>query len=129
MSDNADLGEIIQSAPLPAAAGMDAIEARLVVLQEVPAKAELRFYAVRGEDREHLSTPSALAILREHVPQRAIADLSEVELLVEVTVLRTEVARMRLVYEAAKKWRADRGQEHLLLVTIAAAIADEEKVL
>ena len=108
MSDDENVGSVIQRAPLPAASGMDAIEARLVIVQEVPSKAEVRFFAIRGESRERLTTPEATAVLREHVPQKHISELSEVELLVEVDVLRKETARMRPVYEAAKAWGAHR---------------------
>jgi len=103
----ADLGTVIQRAPMPAAAGMDALEARLVVVQEIPSrKGEVQFYAIRGETSERMSTAAARAVIREHIPQKAISELSEVELIVEVDVLRAEVNRMRPVYEAARAWLA-----------------------
>jgi hypothetical protein len=102
----ADLGRLIQRVSMPAASGMDGLEARLVDVQDVPRTGEVRFYAVRGEVRERLSTAAALAMLRAHIPQRPIHTLSNIELIVEVEVLRTEVARMRAVYEAAKAWLA-----------------------
>jgi len=133
------LGPVIQRAPMPHAAGMDALEARLVIVQEVPQKAEVQFFAVRGESRARLTTTAARAVLREHAPQKPIGELSDVELLVEVDVLRADVALMRPVYEAAKAWRADRKQIEQALLTrdreaadrliaaVDAAIADEEK--
>jgi len=108
--DNAaPLGTVLQYAALPTASGMDAIEARLVPVQEVPPRAEVHFYALRGGARERLTTAEATAVLHELVPQKAISTLSHVELLVEVSVLRTEVARLRPIYAAAKAWRAGRA--------------------
>ena len=133
------LGPVIQRAPMPHAAGMDALEARLVIVQEVPQKAEVQFFAVRGQDHERMPTAAALAMVRELIPQRPIGELSEVELLVEVSLLRSETARMRPVYAAAKAWRADRKQVEQALLTrdreasdrliaaVDAAVADEEK--
>jgi hypothetical protein len=133
------LGPVIQRAPMPHAAGMDALEARLVTVQEVPPKVELQFFAVRGQDRTRMPSPAAHAMVRELIPQRPIGELSDVELLVEVSVLRAEAMRMRPVYAAAKAWRADRRQIEQALLTrdheaadrliaaVDAAISDEEK--
>jgi hypothetical protein len=111
MTDREDLGTLVQRCALPSGAGMDALEARIVGVQEVPPKAELRFYAVYGDDRQRLSTHEATILLRAHVPQKPVTDLSDVELLVEVSALRTEAARMRPVYEAAKKWRYEAAKK------------------
>ena len=138
------LGPLIQRAPMPHAAGMDALEARLVTVQEVPQKVELQFFAVRGQDRTRMPSPAAHAMVRELIPQRPIGELSDVEMLVEVSVLRAEVARLRPVYKAARALRDihanagtdvrstpnlrevdDRCQE--LIDAVDAAIADEEK--
>ncbi len=96
---------LVERCALPEAAGMDALEACLVVVQEVPHKMELQFFAARGNERARLSTRAALALLREHVPQKPLDRLSAAELLVEVAVLRAEVDRMRPVYAMAKTWR------------------------
>jgi hypothetical protein len=132
MTDREDLGTLVQRCALPNGAGMDALEARVVV-QEVPPKSELRFYAVRGEDCWQLSQQEATSLLRTHVPQKSIADLSGVELLVEVSALRVETAGMRPVYEAAKKWRVEHNENHNccdavadLYAAIDAAVAAEE---
>lgn len=106
--EEASLGVLIQRSALPASTGMDAMEARLVVVQEVPPKAEVRFYAVRGDCYEQLANDAALSVLRDHVPRKSVTALSEAELLVEVTVLRSEVAHMRPIYLAAKTWREHR---------------------
>lgn len=128
-----DLGMLVQRCELPEAAGMDAMEARVVVVQEVPPKAELRFYAVRGEDRQRLSQQEATRMLRDHVPQKPVTELSNVELLVEVLVLRAEMARMQPIYEAAKKWRLEHNENHnccdavsTLYGAVDAAVAAEE---
>ena len=101
----ADLGTLIQRAVLPTSAGMDAIEARLVLVQEVPPKQEVRFYAIRGEHCEQLTSDAAVSILRAHVPQKPVDDLSAADMMVEISVLRAEMDRLRPVYEAAKTWR------------------------
>ena len=119
MTTPEDLGTVVQRCELPATAGMDALEARLVGVQEVPPKAELRFYAVRGDVRQRLSQQEATTLLRDHVPQKPITELSDVELIVEVSALRTETARMRPVYEAAKKWRAEHNDNHECCDTVA----------
>jgi hypothetical protein len=104
-----DLGVLVQRCAMPAAAGMEAIEARIVAVQEVPPKQELQFFAVRGDARELLTKKDALTAIREHVPRRSIAELTEAELLMEVLVLRAENDRMKPVYEAARIWRRARG--------------------
>ena len=107
-----DLGTLIQRCALPESSGMDAMESRVVVVQEVPPKAELYFYAVRGEDRQRLSQQETTRLLRNHVPQKPVTELSNVELLVEVSALRFEAARLRPVYEAARKWRIEHNESH-----------------
>lgn len=107
-SEDAGLGMLIQRSVLPASTGMDAMEARLIVVQEVPPKAEVRFYAVRGDYHEQLTSAAALAVLREHVPQKPVSELSDAELIIEVSTLRVEADRMRPVYAAAKAWRERR---------------------
>jgi len=103
------LGTLIQRCELPKSANMDAIEARVVPVQEVPPKSDLRFFAVRGEERVPLTSAAAHATLRAHAPQKPLGALSEAELLVEVLFLRLESDRMRPVYEAAKAWRQAKG--------------------
>jgi hypothetical protein len=127
--EDADLGMLIQRCELPKVAGMDAMEARLVVVQEVPPKGELRFYALRGEYRELLTHDAALSILRAHVPQKPVDELSTAELMIEVSALRAEVDRVRPVYEAAKAWRARILQRPIaaaegVVVGIADALVD-----
>jgi hypothetical protein len=102
---NTDLGPLVQRCSVPKATGMDALEARVVVVQEVPPKAELHFFAIRGEDRERLESGAAQAILRDLIPRKPITTLTEFELLVEVSSLRADNDRMRPVYEAAKAYR------------------------
>lgn len=107
-SEDVALGTLIQRCALPASTGMDAMESRLVVVQEVPPKAEVHFYAVRGDLYERLPNDTALSVLRSHTPPKPVSTLSEVELLVEVSVLRAENAHMRPIYLAAKTWRDHR---------------------
>lgn len=102
------LGRLIQRRELPASTGMDAMEARLVIVQEVPPKAEVRFYAVRGDLYEQLPSDDALSVLRNHVPPKPVTALSEDELLIEITVLRAEIAEIRPIYLAARTWREHR---------------------
>lgn len=104
-SEDAALGKLIQRCDLPTPAGMDAMEARVVTTQEVPPKSELRFYAVRGDSYEQLTSDGALAVLRDHVPRKPVTELSNAELLIEVSALRTEVDRTWPIYRAAKEWR------------------------
>jgi len=106
-----NLGTLILRREMPEASGMDAMEARLVVVQEVPPKREVQFFAIRGEERERMTSASTRKILLDHVPQRPITELSEAELLVEVSALRLEADRMRPVYAAAKAWRAGRERD------------------
>jgi hypothetical protein len=106
--DEMGLGTLVQRCALPATTGMDAMESRLIVVQEVPLKMKLQFFAVRGEDREPLTAQMARATLSSHVPRKSVGELTEVELLVEVSVLRDDVDRMTPVYEAAKAWREHR---------------------
>lgn len=102
-----DLGMLIQSCQLPIMeAGVDAVEARLVVVQEIPQKSELRFFTVRDDKRALVSSDAALALLRAHYPRKPLLDLTQIELLAEVSVLRSEVERLQPVYETAKAWRA-----------------------
>ncbi len=116
MSD--DLGMILQRCTLPPAAKIDALEARMVPVQEVPPRDELRFYAVRGADRERLTSHAARKLLRDHgPPPKPVGEMTEVELIVEVASLRADVERMEPVYEAAKAWRADRAQIAGVLLT------------
>lgn len=110
MSDEG-LGTLILRREMPEASGMNAMEARLVVVQEVPSKAEVQFFAIQGDHRERMTSAIARKVLLDHVPQRPITELSEVELLVEVSGLRLEADRMRPVYEAAKAWRKGRARE------------------
>jgi hypothetical protein len=105
MKDAADLGQLVTRCDLPAITGMDALEARLITVQEVPPKGELRFFAVRGEVREPLSNSMALDVLRDHAPRTPLGAMTEIELVVEISVLRDDVDHMRPIYEAAKRWR------------------------
>jgi len=124
--DDAGLGSLVQRCPLPEATGMDAMEARLVVVQEVPPQVELRFFAVRGEDREPLSTKAARAALRDHVPYRPPNEMSAIELWAEISVLRTDVDRMRPVYETAKTWRERvRSRPEAFRQGVVVGLADE----
>jgi len=95
----------LNAAGVRSSAGMDAIEARLVLVQEVPPKQEVRFYAICGEHCEQLTSDAAVSILRAHVPQKPVDDLSAADMMVEISVLRAEMDRLRQVYEAAKTWR------------------------
>jgi len=106
-----DFGTLVLRRAMPEASGMDAMEARLVVVQEVPPKAEVQFFAIRGEERERMTGARTRKILLDHVPPRPIAELSEAELLVEVSGLRLEVDRMRPVYAAARAWRGGRERD------------------
>lgn len=124
-------GRLIQRCHMPSSTGMDAMEARMLLVQEVPPRMELYFFAVRGETYEQLSNRAARAILREHVPSKPVTELSETELWVEVSALRTETDRMRSVYEAVLDWRrhvdlvpADPRTKAMLAV-VDAAIAEE----
>ena len=133
MHEGSDLGELVQHCVLPKESGMDAMEAYLVVVQEVPTKAELRFYAVRGSERERLTNMAVRELLRAHVPPKPVAALSEVERLVEISVLRAEVDRLRPVYAAGRVWRAavvhgidDIGGKALVAAIDAAVAAETE---
>ena len=119
-----DLGTLLQCCAMPATTGMDAMESRVVVVQEVPLKMETLFYAVRGEDRELLTAQRASATLREHFPRKSVGELTEIELLVEVSILRDETDRMRPVYEAAKVWRAHPASWGPADVTVDATLAN-----
>ena len=98
-------GTLVQRCDLPPGAGMDALEARMVFVQEVPPVPELRFFTIRGGVREALSNRAAQEVLRAHVPRRPVDELSEIELWVEVSALRSETDRMRRVYAAVLDWR------------------------
>lgn len=134
-SEDTTLGVLIQRSLLPASAGMDAIEARLIVLQEVPPKGEVRFYAVRGDLHEQLTNDAALSVLRSHVPSKPVTKLSCDDLMIEVTVLRAEIDHMRPIYLAAKEWRrrsercTDEGTcgcpDCVLGMTVDAAVAKD----
>jgi hypothetical protein len=140
--DNTDLGTItelgalVSRCVLPTAAGMDALEARLITVQEVPSRAELRFFAVRGGVRDLLSSNVSLATLRDHVPRKSLGEMDQIELVVELSILRVEADRMRPVYEAAKEYRRSqaRGQPDAVVIAarrrlteaIDAAIATED---
>lgn len=123
MSDPTDpvLGTLVQRGNLPWSAGMDAIEAWLVPVQEVPPKAELRFYAIRGKHRERLTSDEAAAIFRDHVSKRPVTELNEAEMMIEISVLRAEVDLMRPIYAAVKVWREHRRP---MAGTADAALAD-----
>lgn len=97
----AHLGQLLSRCALPPAAGMDAVEARFVVVQDIPRRTELQFYGVRGEDRDRLSKYAVAVILRDHLPPTPPSSMRPVELLIEVMALRDELARLRPVYEAA----------------------------
>jgi hypothetical protein len=132
-NDTPDLGLLLQHVPLPSSTGMDALETRIILLQEVPPKRELRFYAVRGEAREMLSSNAAQAVIRDHFPSKSPVEMSDIELWAEISVLRMEANRMRPVYEAAKTWRAahsglarlDRPLVDAVDTAIAAEVAAE----
>ena len=124
-------GRLVQRCDLPPSAGMDAVEARMIFVQEVPPVPELRFFAIRGGVREALSSRAAQEVLRVHVPRRPVAELSEVELWVEVSALRSETDRMRRVYAAVLDWRRHvtlfpvEPRTKAMLDVIDAAIAEE----
>lgn len=124
-----DLGMLVQHCPLPASTGMDALEARVILLQEVPPKRELRFFAVRGEVRDLLTASATRALLRDHAPRKYPAEMSEIELWAEISALRTEVDQMRPVYVAAKAWRRTHSgleqSDRALVTVVDAAIAAE----
>lgn len=123
---------ILNRCKMPEATGIDAIESRLVFVQEVPPKMELHFYAVRGTDRERMTPAAVSALFREHFVKPLPNAMTQVELWVEIEALRAEVARMEPVYEAAKKWRTSRGSrdrramaDAMLEVAVDFAIAKE----
>ena len=124
-------GTLVQRCAMPPSAGMDALEARMILVQEVPPVPELRFFAIRGGAREALSSRAAQEVLRVHVPRRPVQDLSEVELWVEVSALRSETDRMRTVYTAVLDWRRQvtlfpaEPRTKAMLAVIDAAIAEE----
>ena len=124
-------GTLVQRCDLPPSAGMDALEARMVFVQEVPPVPELRFFAIRGGVREALSNRAAQEVLRAHVPRRPVDELSEIELWVEVSALRSETDRMRRVYAAVLDWRRHvtlfpvEPRTKAMLDVIDAAIAEE----
>lgn len=127
-----DLGRLLQRRELPDA-GIDAMEARIVVVQEVPLKAEVRFYAVRGDDRQRLPQHEVMKMLCTHFTQKPVTELSAVELHFEVLALRAVSARMWPIYEAAKKWRVEHNEDHNgcaatanLYAAVDAAVAAEE---
>lgn len=96
-------GTLVQRCALPKASGMDALEARLVTTQDVPPKADLRWYAIRADQHEQLTSRAALDLLQKHFPPRPITEMDRVEMIVEIDFRRAECERMRLVYDAAKK--------------------------
>ena len=130
--DGKKLGTLVQRCELSKSANMDALEARIVQVQDLPPKSDLRFFAVRGEEREQLTSVAACALLREHAPQKSFVSMSEAELLVEVLLLRLENARMQPVYEGAKTWRQARGLKSMffarqaLIELIDVAVTKEE---
>lgn len=133
-SEDPGLGRLIQRRELPASTGMDAMEARLVIVQEVPPKAEVRFYAVRGDLYEQLPSDDALSVLRNHVPPKPVTALSEDELLIEITVLRAEIAEIRPIYLAARTWRehrrswpGDTTADGALVAAVDAATAEKSR--
>jgi hypothetical protein len=122
------LGELFQRCDMPPASGMDALEVRLVTVQEVPHRDEVQFFAVRGEIRTRLSSMQALAVLREHTQPRLLTELSPTELLILADYHRSEANRMRPVYEAAKAWRVTvktKRANFELIAVIDTAIATE----
>ena len=129
--DDKGPGTLVQRGDMPASAGMDAIEARMVFVQEVPPVPELRFFAIRGGVREPLSNRAAQEVFRVHFPRRPVGDLSEVELWVEVSTLRSETDRMRRFYAAVLDWRRHvtlfpaEPRTKAMLDVIDAAIAEE----
>lgn len=131
MIDDDKLGTLVQRCDLPKSANMDAIEARVVPVQEVPPKSDLRFFAVRGDVRTQLTSTAAQATLRAYVPPKPLGALSEAELLVEILFLRLENDRMRPVYENAKAWRRAKGLGQIwdtrqaLTLAIDAAVTKE----
>lgn len=130
-TDDDGPGTLVQRCSMPTSAGMDAIEARMVLVQEVPPVPELRFFAIRGGVRESLSSRAAQEVLRVHVPRRPVGELSELELWVEVSALRSETDRMRRVYAAVLDWRRHvtlfpvEPRTKAMLDAIDAAIAEE----
>ena len=110
MSGMSDIGDLIQRCDLPPASGADALEARTYVVQEVPRQVGLRFFLVRGDTRVPISTHGASALLREYKKPVSLIDLTHAELLAIADANRAEADRMRVVYEAAKTWRADKGE-------------------
>jgi len=124
-------GTLVQRCVLPPSTGMEAMEARLLLVQEVPPRAELRFYAIRGATWEELSTRVAHEVLREHAPRRPVTELSEIELWAEISVLRSETDRMRRVYAAVLDWRRQvtlvpaEPRTKAMLDVVDAAIAEE----
>jgi hypothetical protein len=89
---------------------MDALEARLVTTQDVPPKADLRWYAIRADQYEQLTSRAALELLQKHFP-RPITEMDRVEMIAEIDFMRAEVRRMQSVYAAAKAWRAGRQRD------------------
>jgi hypothetical protein len=90
---------------------MDALEARLVTTQDVPPKADLRWYAIRADQYEQLTSRAALDLLQKHFPPRPVTEMDRVEMIAEIDFMRAEVRRMQPVCAAAKAWRAGRQRD------------------
>lgn len=104
-------GTLVQRCALPEASGMDALEARLVTTQDVPPKADLRWYAIRADQYEQLTSRAALDLLQKHFPPRPVTEMDRVEMIAEIDFMRAEVRRMQPVCAAAKAWRAGRQRD------------------